>query len=111
MEDDLFQFWCGNMVKLAAMIVCIGYLALGMDLDSSFVIFTICCFQKYLIELYILFLMFGSLGAGISGCFVIEMIYFLCFLICSLISLECGIYCMETDHFSTLFHLLIQIVP
>ena len=51
MEDDLFQFWCGNMVKLAAMIVCIGYLALGMDLDSSFVIFTIHCFQKYLIEL------------------------------------------------------------
>ena len=52
-EDDLGQFWCGNMVKLAAMILSIGYLALGMDLKLFFVIFTMYCFQKYLIELYI----------------------------------------------------------
>ena len=32
-EDDLVQFWCGNMVKLAAMILCIGYLAYEMDLE------------------------------------------------------------------------------
>ena len=32
-EDDLFQFWCGNMVTLAAMILCIGYLAYGMDFE------------------------------------------------------------------------------
>ena len=33
LEDDLVQFWCGNMVKLAAMILSIGYLAHGMDLE------------------------------------------------------------------------------
>ena len=32
-EDDLIQFWCGNMVTLAAMILCIGYLAYGMDFE------------------------------------------------------------------------------
>ena len=32
-EDDLVQFWCGNMVTLAAMILCIGYLAYGMDFE------------------------------------------------------------------------------
>ena len=32
-NDDLVQFWCDNVVKLAAMILCIGYLARGMDLE------------------------------------------------------------------------------
>ena len=32
-EDDLVQFWCGNMVTLDAMILCIGYLAYGMDFE------------------------------------------------------------------------------
>ena len=32
-EDDLIQFWCGNMVTLDAMILCIGYLAYGMDFE------------------------------------------------------------------------------
>ena len=32
-KDDLVQFWFGNMVKLAAMILCIGYLVYGMVLE------------------------------------------------------------------------------
>ena len=71
-EDDLFQFWCGNMVKLAAMIVCIGYLALGMDLDSSFEIFTMYCFQKYFIELYTFPKLLEALAQELSGCLCIK---------------------------------------
>ena len=32
-KDDLVQFWCGNMVKLAAMILRVGYSACGMNLE------------------------------------------------------------------------------
>ena len=46
-EEDLVQFWCGNMVKLAAMILCIGYLTYGIDFGIVLCDYTICCFQKY----------------------------------------------------------------
>ena len=47
-KDDLVQFWCGNMVKLSALIQCIGYLAHGMDVELFVVILLLFAFRiKY----------------------------------------------------------------
>ena len=48
-EEDLVQFWCGNMVKLAAMILCIGYLTYGIDFEIVLCDYTICCFPSPLL--------------------------------------------------------------
>ena len=67
-EDDLFQFWCGNMVTLASMILCIGYLAYGMDFEQFYVIFSICCFQiKLILIVYTFSQYFGSIWCRKSG--------------------------------------------
>ena len=45
-KDDLVQFWCGNMVKLSAMILRIGYLALWDGFGIVRCDFTIVFFQN-----------------------------------------------------------------
>ena len=64
------------MVKLAAMILWIGYLAFRMDLELFFVIFTMYCFQKYFIELYTFPKLLEALAQELSGCLCIKWIYF-----------------------------------
>ena len=72
-EDDLVQFWCGNMVKLAAMILSIGYLAHGWIWNQFYVIFSKCCFQiKLKLFVYTYPKILEAFGAG-------NQVEFLCF--------------------------------
>ena len=57
-EDDLLQFWCGNMVKPMMGTPRTGHLVDGLEMYWSYVIFTMICFQKYFIDLCIPSLLF-----------------------------------------------------
>ena len=82
LEDDLVQFWCGNMVKLAAMILSIGYLAHGWIWNQFFVIFTMCCFQiKLILFVYTFPKYLEAFGAGNQVLYLsFELIFMLFFL-------------------------------